>query len=101
MLPGKGQPTLHTVDVDVVIAGKLNSSDRPSLRQLLLDDGFAEDFVGMTNPPASCFRKESGDLHVELEFLTPQIGARADETISVQSDLAAQALRYRDRKSVV
>lgn len=96
VLPGKGQPSLLTVDVDVVIAGKLDSGGRPSLRRLLLEDGFIEDLVGYANPPASCFRKEIGELNVELEFLTPLTGARNDETLRVQSDLAAQALRYSD-----
>lgn len=74
----------------------MESESRPSLRKLLLHDGFEEHFVGTANPPASCFRKEIGDVNVELEFLTPQIGAVENETLRVQTDLAAQALRYSD-----
>jgi len=96
VLPGKGQPSLLTTDVDVVIPNKLDSGERHSLRHLLLEDGFIEDFVGDANPPASCFRKEVGELNVELEFLTPLRGAKNNETLWVQSDLAAQALRYSD-----
>lgn len=96
VLPGKGQPSLLTADVDIVIAGRLASGKRPSLRRLLLEDGFKEDIVGNANPPAVCFRKEVGELNIEIEFLTPLRGARNDETLLVQSDLAAQALRYSD-----
>jgi len=96
VLPGKGQPSLLTADVDIVIAGMLDAGERPSLRHLLLEDGFKENFVGDANPPASCFRKEDGELNIELEFLTPLRGAGNDETRWVQSDLAAQALRYSD-----
>lgn len=96
VIPGKGQPSLLTADVDVVIARGLDAGGRPSLRELLLADGFKEDFIGHANPPASCFRKETGEVEVELEFLTPLTGAKEDETLRVQSDLAAQALRYSD-----
>jgi hypothetical protein len=96
VLPGKGQPSLLTTDVDVVIPNKLDSGERHSLRHLLLEDGFREDFVGDANPPASCFRKVVGEFNIELEFLTPLRGAGNNETLWVQSDLAAQALRFSD-----
>ena len=96
VLPGVGQPSLFTADVDVVVTEMLPLGDRPSLRQLLIQDGFREDFIGDANPPASCFRKDVGDLKVELEFLTPLTGARNNQTLKVQGDLAAQALRFSD-----
>ncbi|MFA6000501.1 MAG: GSU2403 family nucleotidyltransferase fold protein [Thermoleophilia bacterium] len=92
----EGQPALHTADVDVVVAKSLAYEKRPSLRRLLLVDGFIEDIVGDANPPASCFRKEVGEVKIELEFLTPLSGARDHETKKIQEDLSAQALRYSD-----
>ena len=96
VLPGVGQPSLFTADVDVVVTEMLPLGDRPSLRQLLIQDGFREDFIGDANPPASCFRKDVGALKVELEFLTPLTGARNNKTLKDQGALAAQAVRFRD-----
>jgi len=41
VLPGKGQPYLLTVDVDVVVPNRLDSGNRPSLRHLMLEESAA------------------------------------------------------------
>lgn len=89
---------LLTLDADIALPPML-PADLPDLRQLLIAQGFTEDFLGQDVPPATHYRlgNESGAFYAE--FLTPLTGARttrsgARRTTTGIAGLSAQLLRH-------
>lgn len=64
---------LMTLDIDVALPP--NVPDRaPSIRELLVANGFEEDFRGDDKPPATLYRLGDDAAGFYAEFLTPLVG---------------------------
>jgi hypothetical protein len=89
---------LMTLDADIALPLKLPGR-RPSIRELLVADGFKEDFLGDDKPPATHYRlgSEAGGFYAE--FLTPLVGGeltrgrRRKATVQV-AGVTSQPLRH-------
>ena len=70
-----------------------------AIRERLLENGFREQLMGETQPPAAHYHVESGDNGFYAEFLTPlegsevKRGGRRDVTTTV-SGVSVQKLRH-------
>ena len=63
-----------TFDADVALPGRAPAR-LPSIRELLVDAGFREDFLGDDRPPATHYRLKDSGSGFYAEFLTPLIGS--------------------------
>lgn len=64
---------LGTFDTDVAIPTRLTATGE-EIRQRLLENGFREELLGETRPPAAHYRVATGSSGFYAEFLTPLIG---------------------------
>ncbi len=84
-------PLLRTMDIDIVVPGRVEDRGRPTIDQLLSGAGY-EPHVHPLD--ASLVKYELASPITEIEFLTPEIGPPGRATRRVQQGLTAQALRY-------
>jgi len=84
-------PLLRTMDIDIVVPGRVEDRGRPTIDQLLSGAGYEP----RVHPSDDALVKyELASPVTEIEFLTPEIGRPGRATRSVQRGLTAQALRY-------
>jgi hypothetical protein len=89
---------LGTLDTDVAVPPQLPTKG-PGIRQRLLENGFREQLMGETQPPAAHYHLATGDSGFYAEFLTPLEGSevkrtgRRDATTSV-AGVSVQKLRH-------
>lgn len=84
-------PLLRTMDIDIVVPGRVPDRGRPAIDQLLSRAGYEP----RVHPSDDALVKyELASPVTEIEFLTPEIGRPGRATRSVQRGLTAQALRY-------
>ncbi|HEV7238337.1 MAG TPA: GSU2403 family nucleotidyltransferase fold protein [Thermoanaerobaculia bacterium] len=92
-------PPLFTEDADVAIPTGTTWSE--SLRDRLLRNGFAEEFLGEDHPPVTHYRLGEEASVFYAEFLTPLVGGRGQPGRTSQdtteiAGVVAQKLRYLD-----
>lgn len=89
---------LGTLDTDVALPPHLPATE-PDIRQRLLENGFREQMMGDTQPPAAHYHVATGDSGFYAEFLTPlegsetKRGGRRDATVSI-AGVFVQKLRH-------
>jgi len=89
---------LGTLDTDVAIPAQLPVTGE-EIRQRLLENGFREELLGETLPPAAHYHVATGDSGFYAEFLTPLIGGnvkrggKRDATTQI-AGVPAQKLRH-------
>lgn len=84
-------PLLRTIDIDIVVPGRVEDRGRPTIDQLLSRAGYEP----RVHPSDDALVKyELASPVTEIEFLTPEIGRPGRATRRVQQGLTAQALRY-------
>jgi hypothetical protein len=91
-------PPLTTVDTDIAVPAKLPVTGQ-DIRERLLAEGFAEQFMGDDRPPATHYHLGGENSGFYAEFLSPLTGSNNDRkhkrkaTIEI-SGIASQQLRY-------
>src|SRR5438445_11071978 len=72
-----GYPPLMTLDTDVAVPPKLMVGEQ-DIRERLLTQGFAEEFLGDGHPPAIHYHLGGEESGFYAEFLTPLTGSDYD-----------------------
>lgn len=84
-------PLLRTMDIDIVVLGRVEDRGRPTIDELLSRAGYEARIYAADGPVV---KYELTSPVTEIEFLTPEIGRPGKATRRVQRGLTAQALRY-------
>jgi len=94
LLSDKTRVPLRTVDIDIVVPGKLRKRKSKTIDTLLTEAGFKTRFKSRHQPPVISYEGKIGDFDAEIEFLTHRRSARDGQVAVVQDGLHAQMLRF-------
>ncbi|MGD0855741.1 MAG: GSU2403 family nucleotidyltransferase fold protein [Dehalococcoidia bacterium] len=86
-------PAVRTVDIDIAVHHQVPDKGRTTIDELLTKAGYTTRMYGSNS---GAVKYELDTPPTEIEFITPEIGKSREESITVQSGLIAQALRYLD-----
>jgi hypothetical protein len=91
-------PPLMTLDTDIAVPAKLVAGER-DIRERLLAQGFTEEPLGDSRPPATHYRLAGEASGLYAEFLTPLVGSeynrkRKRKATMEIAGISSQQLRY-------
>lgn len=81
-----GYPPLVTLDADIAVPRRLPVKGL-DIRQRLMSDGFAEEFLGTDQPPVTHYHRADSSSGFHVEFLTPLLGGQYDRSGRRQATL--------------